>query len=403
MRHPAANLSHPPPTLSIPATKGFRDVEYAVVGVLAVAVIGLTVTLVFVARGRNGQRSEELERRMNELMSAQLTLVGKVDTVSQQQVVGSKALTDTLALSQQELTRQINERLQAVQLTMGDNLSDSAKATAKSLGELSQRLETIDKAQRNITDLSEQVVSLQHVLDDKHARGAFGEVQLNDIVVDALPPSAYDFQVVLSNARRADCVIKLPNPPGPIVIDAKFPLTAYMAMLNATDDAERARCAKQLGVDTKKHIKDIAERYILPGETSDSALMFIPSEAVYAELHAHHPDVIALSHRSKVYLVSPTTMMATLTTVRAVLRDVRMREQASLIQVEIGVMLKDVERLMDRVRKLETHFDQADRDIKDIRISANKISSRGTKIEELDLEDGSSPPSIGTGEAFDFE
>jgi DNA recombination protein RmuC len=378
-------------------------VEYAVVGVLAVAVIGLTVTLVFVARGRNDQRAEELERRMNELMSAQLTLVGKVDTVSQQQVVGSKALTDTLALSQQELTRQINERLQAVQLTMGDNLSDSAKATAKSLGELSQRLETIDKAQRNITDLSEQVVSLQHVLDDKHARGAFGEVQLNDIVVDALPPSAYDFQVVLSNARRADCVIKLPNPPGPIVIDAKFPLTAYMAMLNATDDVERARFAKQLGVDTKKHIKDIAERYILPGETSDSALMFIPSEAVYAELHAHHPDVIALSHRSKVYLVSPTTMMATLTTVRAVLRDVRMREQASLIQVEIGVMLKDVERLMDRVRKLETHFDQADRDIKDIRISANKISSRGTKIEELDLEDGSSPPSIGTGEAFDFE
>ncbi len=375
---------------------------YAIVGVLAATVIGLTVTLVVMTRGRSDQRSDDLDRRMGELMNAQLALVGKVDTVSQQQVTSSKALTDTLAVTQQELTRQINERLQAVQSAMGDNLTHSAKATAKSLGELSQRLETIDKAQQNITDLSEQVVSLQHVLDDKHARGAFGEVQLNDIVVDALPPSAYAFQVVLSNARRADCVIKLPNPPGPIVIDAKFPLTAYMAMLNAPDDAERARSAKQLGIDTKKHIKDIAERYILPGETSDSALMFIPSEAVYAELHAHHPDVIELSHRSKVYLVSPTTMMATLTTVRAVLRDVRMREQASLIQVEIGIMLKDVERLMDRVHKLETHFDQADRDIKDIRISANKIASRGTKIEELELEDGSRP-AIEAGERFDFE
>ena len=286
---------------------------------------------------------------------------------------------------------------------MGENLSDSAKATAKSLGELSQRLETIDKAQRNITDLSEQVVSLQHVLDDKHARGAFGEVQLNDIVVDALPPSAYGFQVVLSNARRADCVIKLPNPPGPIVIDAKFPLTAYMAMLDADDATQRAAHAKQLGSDTKKHIRDIAEKYIIPGETSDSALMFIPSEAVYAEIHAHHPDVVELSHRLKVYLVSPTTMMATLTTVRAVLRDVRMREQASLIQVEIAVMLKDVDRLMDRVRKLETHFDQADRDIKDIRISANKIASRGSRIEELELDEGTSGPSLEAAETFDFD
>lgn len=377
---------------------------YVVIGILAIAVVGLVV-LVFRMYQASQEPStrDDVERRLSELMQAQQALVGKVDGMSQHQVASSKALTDTLSVSQQQLTEQLNERLSQVQSSMGDNLTDSAKATAKSLGELSQRLETIDKAQQNITDLSEQVVTLQHVLDDKHARGAFGEVQLNDIVIDALPPSAYDFQVVLSNARRADCVIRLPNPPGPIVIDAKFPLTAYMAMLDADDAAERARFAKQLGVDTKKHIKDIADRYILPGETSDSALMFIPSEAVYAELHAHHPEVIELSHRTKVYLVSPTTMMATLTTVRAVLRDVRMREQASLIQVEISVMLKDVERLMDRVRKLETHFDQADRDIKDIRISANKISSRGTKIEELELDDGGSQPSLGTPEKFDFD
>jgi DNA recombination protein RmuC len=176
-----------------------------------------------------------------------------------------------------------------------------------------------------------------------------------------------------------------------------------MAMLDADDAAERSQYAKQLGTDTKKHIKDIAERYIIPGETSDSALMFIPSEAVYAELHAHHPDVIELSHRSKVYLVSPTTMMATLTTVRAVLRDVRMREQASLIQVEIAVMLKDVDRLMDRVRKLETHFDHAEGDIKDIRISANKISSRGTKIEELELDEATVSPALDAGDTLDFD
>ena len=378
---------------------------YIVIAVLAIAVAGLAFALVKVMSGSDDQQaaSQDMERRLAELMQAQQALVGKVDAVSQQQVASSKALTDTLSASQQQLSKEMNSRLEQVQSSMGENLTDSAQATAKSLGELSQRLETIDKAQRNITDLSEQVVSLQHVLDDKHARGAFGEVQLNDIVVDALPPSAYEFQVVLSNARRADCVIKLPNPPGPIVIDAKFPLTSYMSMLDSDDADERARHAKQLGIDTKKHIKDIADKYILPGETSDSALMFIPSEAVYAEIHAHHPDVVELSHRSKVYLVSPTTMMATLTTVRAVLRDVRMREQAGLIQVEISVMLKDVERLMDRVRKLETHFDQADRDIKDIRISANKISSRGTKIEELELDEDGTTPSLGVAETFDFD
>ncbi|MGI9528623.1 MAG: DNA recombination protein RmuC [Acidimicrobiia bacterium] len=378
---------------------------YLLVGLVIAAVVGMVALAVALVRSSQAPdpAADVMEDRLADLMAAQQALVGKIDVVTQQQVVGSKALTDTMNQNQQRLTKDLNDRLYAVESAMGENLTDSAKATAKSLGELSQRLETIDKAQKNITDLSEQVVTLQHVLDDKHARGAFGEVQLNDIVIDALPPSAYDFQVVLSNARRADCVIKLPNPPGPIVIDAKFPLTAYMAMLDADDANQRAAQAKQLGIDTKKHIKDIAEKYIIPGETSDSALMFIPSEAVYAELHAHHPEVVELSHRSKVYLVSPTTMMATLTTVRAVLRDVRMREQASLIQVEIAVMLKDVDRLMDRVRKLETHFDQADRDIKDIRISANKISSRGTKIEELELDEGTPTPGLETSQTFDFD
>ena len=360
--------------------------------VLIVAVIGVAVLVVRSGQSTANRDVDELRNSVDEVLREQRGLMTKVDNVNNQQLRTTSDLRETMTRSQVQLTADLNTRLEKVQMAMGTNLSASAKATAASLGELSQRLEVIDKAQSNIANLSEQVVSLQHVLDDKHARGAFGEVQLNDIVVDALPPSAYDFQAQLSNGKRADCLIRLPNPPGPIAIDAKFPLSAYTEMLNADNDADRARYAKQLTVDTRKHINDIADRYILVGETSDSALMFIPSEAVYAELHAHHPSVIELSHKRKVFIVSPTTMMATLTTVRAVLRDVKMREQAGLIQVEVVTMMKDVGRLMERVGKLESHFDLAQRDIRDIRTSADKVASRGSKIEALELTDESDEP-----------
>jgi DNA recombination protein RmuC len=363
--------------------------------VLIVAVIAVAVLVVRLNSSATDPEVDDLRRTLAQMMQEQQKLVGKVESVGQQQIVTTNTLTDAMNQSQVKLSADLNERLGTVQEKMGTNLAASAKATASSLGELSQRLEAIDKAQTNITNLSEQVVSLQHVLDDKHARGVFGEVQLNDIVLDALPPSAYDFQAVLSNGKRADCLIRLPNPPGPIVIDAKFPLSAYTEMLNAGNDADRARHAKQLASDTRKHINDIADKYILVGETADSALMFIPSEAVYAEIHAHHPGVIELSHKRKVFIVSPTTMMATLTTVRAVLRDVKMREQAGLIQIEVITMMKDVTRMMERVGKLEGHFDLAQRDVNHIRISADKVSSRGSKIEALELEDeGDSPHAL---------
>jgi DNA recombination protein RmuC len=268
---------------------------------------------------------------------------------------------------------------------MGESLQKSSKETAQSVTKLTERLTVIDQAQQNITKLSTEVVGLQHILDDKQARGAFGEVQLEAIVEDALPNSAYEFQSVLSNGKRADCLIKLPNPPGSVVVDAKFPLTAYRHMLNAQDDAARKGFAKQLGEDVKKHVRDISERYIVSGETADSALMFLPSEAVYAELHANHPAIIEASYKARVYIVSPTTMMATLTTVRAVLRDVEMRKQAGVIQTEVGTMLTDVGRLSERVDNLRRHFDQAHRDIDQIEISAGKVQSRGTRIHELDL------------------
>jgi DNA recombination protein RmuC len=360
--------------------------------VLIVAVIGVAVLVVRANTSTDSQEVDDLQRSLDQMAREQTLLTNTIETYGKQQATSTDALKDSMNQSQVKLSADVNQRLGTVQEKMGTSLTDSAKATAASLGELSQRLEAIDKAQSNITNLSEQVVSLQHVLDDKHARGAFGEVQLNDIVLDALPPSAYDFQAVLSNGKRADCLIRLPNPPGPIVIDAKFPLSAYAEMLNADNDDDRARYARQLTSDTRKHINDIADKYIIVGETSESALMFIPSEAVYAELHAHHPSVVELSHKRKVFIVSPTTMMATLTTVRAVLRDVKMREQAGLIQVEVVTMIKDVTRMMDRVGKLEGHFDLAQRDIKDIRVSADKVSSRGTKIEALELTDEDDDP-----------
>jgi len=360
--------------------------------VLIVAVIGVAVLVLRANTSTDTQEVDDLRRSLDQMAHEQTLLTNTIETYGKQQAASTDALKDSMNQSQVKLSADLNERLGTVQEKMGTTLTDSAKATATSLGELSQRLEAIDKAQSNITNLSEQVVSLQHVLDDKHARGAFGEVQLNDIVLDALPASAYDFQAVLSNGKRADCLIRLPNPPGPIVIDAKFPLSAYTEMLNADNDDDRARYKRQLTSDTRKHINDIADKYILVGETSDSALMFIPSEAVYAEIHAHHPSVIELSHKRKVFIVSPTTMMATLTTVRAVLRDVKMREQAGLIQVEVVTMMKDVTRMMERVGKLEGHFDLAQRDIKDIRVSADKVSSRGTKIEALELTDEHDDP-----------
>lgn len=376
--------------------------------VLIVGVVVLAVIVVRALRPSDDPTLSLVEQQMTEMMKTQQSLVGKVDTVSTQQVESSRQMTESFGKSQKELSDSLSERLGRVEKDMNKNLASSAKETAESLAGLKERLETIDKAQDNIKALSEQVVSLQHVLDDNPARGAFGEVQLADIVESMLPSFAYQMQAPLANGKQVDCLIKLPDPPGPISVDAKFPLKAYQEMLGADNQADRDRAAKQLANDTKKHIRDIAEKYVgqdIDGEssTAENALMFIPSEAVYGELHAHHPSVIAESHKLKVYLVSPTTLMATLTTVRAILRDVEMRKQASVIQREVGVLLTDLGRLSTRVSSLDRHFDQASRDIEDIKISSAKIVSRGDRIEALDLGDSDPalpkvPPSGGTGE-----
>ena len=281
----------------------------------------------------------------------------------------------------------VDQRLEMLTKRLGDGINQQTEKTGKSLNELKERLAVIDAAQKNISDLSQQMVGLQDILSNKQSRGAFGEIQLNDLVTNILPPSAYGFQVKLSNGKIADCMLNLPNPPGPIAIDSKFPLESYLALRSAETDDAMKFALRALGNDILKHVNDIAARYIIPGETAESALMFLPSEAVYAELHASLPEIVEKSYRARVWIVSPTTLMATLNTVRAVLKDVQMREQAGVIQGAVETLLNDVERLDKRVGNLQKHFDQATDDMREIRISSEKIQKRGTAIREVELEE----------------
>jgi DNA recombination protein RmuC len=314
-------------------------------------------------------------------------LSARISQIGEQHVVAQDKLAARMQEQERTLTAMLDKRLGEMTRKVGESLQKQSSESATTMGDLKARLAAINAAQANILKLSEEVVSLQDVLANKQARGAFGEVQLEDQVRDALPPSAYAFQAKLGNGRIVDCLLTLPNPPGPIAIDAKFPLEGYHAIRAANTDDERNTARKRLGADVLKHVTDIAERYILAGETADSALMFLPSEAVYAELHAELPAIVEKSHKARVYIVSPTTLMATLNTIRAVLKDTQMREQAGLILAEVGKIAEDVARLDDRVDRLQKHFRQADDDIRDIRISADKVTKRAARIEDMDLDE----------------
>ncbi|MCH8214292.1 MAG: DNA recombination protein RmuC [Proteobacteria bacterium] len=287
--------------------------------------------------------------------------------------------------AQAQLTRTLEERLDAVTKRLGDSLSEQTEKTGRNLTDLQKRLAVIDSAQKNITELSSQFVSLQDILSNKQARGAFGDIQLRDLVADALPPRAYEWQATLSNRKRVDCLVKLPTPPGPIAIDSKFPLEGYRALREAPDEAAALLAGRKFSDDVRKHVRDIQERYIIPGETADWAILFLPSEAVYAEIHANFPNVVEEAHRRHVAIVSPTTLMATLNTVRAILKDTQMREQAGFIQTEVEKMLNDVGRLDKRVGELQQRFHKAEESIREIRISTDKITGRGDKIVDAEL------------------
>jgi DNA recombination protein RmuC len=348
----------------------------------------LLLVLILRAAGRSATMAAPLLRemgwlgqRVQSLSDGQERLAGGLHHVGENQ-----------AISQTAMLKLMEARLTEVSRQMGESLQGNSTRTARSLGELQQRLETIDKAQANIEKLSGNVLNLQDILANKQARGAFGEIQLNDIVQKALPADAYSMQHTLSNGKRADCLVHLPNPPGPIVIDAKFPLEAYEALRRAENPRQVTEAQALLRSAVRTHIKAISEKYIIEGETADGALMFLPSEAVYAELHANFPEVVRDGFAARVWIVSPTTCMATLNTMRAVLKDARMREQAGAIRRELGELYKDVDRLVERVGNLDRHFGQAAKDIEDIKVSSDKASRRARRLDNFDFEELSSDP-----------
>ena len=265
------------------------------------------------------------------------------------------------------------------------SLRDQNERTTKSLTGMAEKLAVITEANNHISQLSGQVTQLQNILSNKQARGSFGEVQLENLVKDALPESAFSFQHTLTNGRRVDCFITMPNPPGSICIDSKFPLESFRALIEAADEAARVAARRSLEGDVKKHINDIAQKYIVPGETAGSAILFLPSESVYAEINLQLPKLVEASRRAHVYMAGPDNLMLILHTVRAILRDAQMHEAAGQIQKEVDMMMQDVTRLDDRVAKLATHFQQAENDISDIQTSTRKITSRGQKITQIEV------------------
>ena len=356
--------------------------EVLLLGALVLVLIAF-LALILRAASRASSSAEPLLREVTWL-SQKVQHMGE----GQERLSGGlHHVSEAQAQSQSSMLKLMETRLADVQRQMTEALHGTSTRTARSLGELQQRLEIIDKAQANIEKLSGNVLSLQDILSNKQTRGAFGEIQLNDIVQKALPKDAYSMQATLSNGRRADCLIHLPNPPGPIVIDAKFPLEAYESLRRADTPRAVQEAGQALRIAVRTHLRAIAEKYVIEGETADGALMFLPSEAVYAELHANFPEVVREGFALKVWIVSPTTCMATLNTMRAVLKDARMREQAGAIRRELALLYTDVERLGTRVENLDRHFGQAAKDIEEIKISTDKATKRARRLDNFDFEE----------------
>jgi len=371
----------------------FAALAVAVALVVAVVALGRAARARREAQGLNAQ----MVRMTEGLTAGQNDLAGRLKQISEISAAQQAALADRLQAQERQLARTLEERLADLSKRVGDSLEKSTAQAHKTMSEVRERLAVIDAAQKNIAELSGQVVSLQEVLSNRQARGAFGEIQLNDLVTSILPPSAYEFQATLGGGLRVDCLLRLPNPPGSIAIDAKFPLESYRALRAAEDDTARTIAKRAFRTAILKHINDIAGKYIIPGETAESALMFLPSEAVYAELHANFVEVVERSYKARVWIVSPTTLMATLHTVRAVLKDVRMREQAGVIQTQVLAMLKDVTRLDERVARLQRYHDHAGKVLGEIRTSTDKITRKAEKIEEIQIADETEEP----GEAIE--
>lgn len=381
-------------TVILAASVLFVVIVFFVMLVMVVRRAGQSTDMVQYVAGQVGRLTQDV----NVLGQGQNQLAGNIQTVSDAQANAQVRVIQTMETRLAEVQAQMAERLAEnalksarsladMQDRMKETLSGSSEKTTKSLTELQERLATIDRAQTNIEKLSGDVLSLQDILSNKQRRGMFGEIQLTDIVSKALPSDSYELQATLSNGKRADCLIHLPNPPGPIVIDAKFPFEAYEALAAAETKDDQKIALRNLGAAVKVHIKAISDKYILEGETADGALMFLPSEAVYAELHARLPDVVREGFAARVWIVSPTTCMATLNTMRAILKDARMREQTGEIRKALRHLHRDVEIIVEKAGKLETHLRQAGEDVSGVLTAATRAGKRADRLDNFDFEE----------------
>jgi DNA recombination protein RmuC len=352
---------------------------------LGLLVIFFTILIIMTVLRRSDRSEKLLREQLNRLHDNQAKMEGAFGALQSSSLTG-----------QSELKRNLDERLENMSKRMGDSLSETREKTHKNLKSLGERLAVIDRAQKNIEALGQEVSGLQAILANKQSRGAFGEMRMQDMVEDSLPATAYSFQETLSNGKRVDCLIRPPNGAEAIPVDAKFPLESWRRLQNAPDDMAKKQAAASMRQDVKKHVSDIASKYIIPGETTDTALLFLPSEAIYADLHGHFPDLIEMAFRARVMIVSPTTFMAALHTISSLMKDARMREQAHLIQREVGLMLDDVRRLEERAQKLDKRFKLTEQAVDEILKSTSGIARHADKIANVDvkpeaLDDGSGP------------
>ena len=346
------------------------DPVLVLLGLLGFAALALLVLVVVVAVHMSRRRREARES------DAQLAeLKGRLQTLAE------------ISVSRHgELARAVNERLDRMTHRVGSDLTETARKTTDSIAKLHERLAVIDSAQKNLTELSSNMVSLQEILANKQARGAFGQIRMEAIIQDGLPKGAFTFQATLSNGKRPDCLLHMPNTKAGVVIDAKFPLEGFEAFRVARGPEEKKEAARRVRVDVARHVDAMAERYFLPGETQDTAILFVPSEAIYADLAEHFSDLVQKAHRARIVICAPNMLMLAVQTMQAILKDVKMREQAHLIQREVSKLMEDMGRLRERVLDLQRHFGQANQDIEKILTSSERIAARGNRIESLDFE-----------------
>ena len=347
----------------------------ALAGLAVLALIALAIVLT-VHMGRQRQEASANEAQLSELK------------------IRLQTLAEFSGTRHGELARAVNERLDRMTHRVGADLNETARKTNDSIAKLNERLAVIDSAQKNLTELSTNMVSLQEILANKQARGAFGQMRMETIVTDGLPKGAYTFQATLSNGKRPDCLLHMPNASASVVIDAKFPLEGFEAFRTARRDEEKKEAARRVRIDVSRHVDAMAERYFIPGETQDTAILFVPSEAIYAELHESFEDVVQKAYRARIVLTSPNMLMLAVQTMQAILKDVKMREQAHLIQREVAHLMEDTGRLRERVLDLQRHFGQANADIEKIITSSERIAARGRKIEGLEFDEAPAAATI---------